>query len=90
MAMRQNTLFKKHKLFERNTFILLIGILVVVAIRGLIEIDPLFYLKNTIDKVEVMRPYTPLDLAGQNIYILERLNVCHSPQSPTSRDAGER
>ena len=50
MSTRQNTLFKKHRLFERNTFILLLGILVVVAIGGLIEIVPLFYLKNTIEK----------------------------------------
>ena len=90
MAMRQNTLFKKHKLFERNTFILLIGILVVVAIGGLIEIVPLFYLKNTIEKVEGMRPYTPLELAGQNIYIREGCNVCHSQMIRPLRDEVER
>jgi cytochrome c oxidase cbb3-type subunit 2 len=90
MATRQNTLFKKHKLFERNTFILLVGILVVVAIGGLIEIVPLFYLRNTIEKVEGMRPYTPLELAGQNIYIREGCNVCHSQMIRPLRDEVER
>ena len=90
MATRQSTLFKKHKLFEKHTFILLVGILVVVAIGGLIEIVPLFYLKNTIEKVEGMRPYTPLELAGQNIYIREGCNVCHSQMIRPLRDEVER
>jgi cytochrome c oxidase cbb3-type subunit 2 len=90
MATRESTLFKKHKLFERNTFILLIGILVVVAIGGLIEIVPLFYLRNTIENVEGMRPYTPLELAGQNIYIREGCNVCHSQMIRPLRDEVER
>jgi cytochrome c oxidase cbb3-type subunit 2 len=90
MATRQSKLFNKHKLFEKHTFILLIGILVVVAIGGLIEIVPLFYLKNTIEKVEGMRPYTPLELAGQNIYIREGCNVCHSQMIRPLRDEVER
>jgi cytochrome c oxidase cbb3-type subunit II len=90
MATRQSTLFKKHRLFEKHTFVLLIGILVVVAIGGLIEIVPLFYLKNTIEKVEGMRPYTPLELAGQNIYIREGCNVCHSQMIRPLRDEVER
>jgi len=90
MATRPSTLFKKHKIFEKNTFVLLVGILVVVAIGGLIEIVPLFYLKNTIEKVEGMRPYTPLELAGQNIYIREGCNVCHSQMIRPLRDEVER
>ena len=61
----------KHEIFERNSLILLIGILVAVSIGGLVEIAPLFYLKSTIEKVEGMRPYTPLELAGRDIYIRE-------------------
>ena len=53
-----------HKLFEKNSIILLIGILLVVAIGGLVEIVPLFYLKSTIEEVDGVRPYTPLELAG--------------------------
>ena len=55
----------------KNPIILLLGILIVVAIGGLVEIVPLFYLQSTIEKVEGMRPYTPLELAGRNIYVRE-------------------
>lgn len=90
MATRQSWLFRNHKLFEKNSYILLIGILIVVAIGGIIEIVPLFYLKNTIEKVEGMRPYTPLELAGQNIYVREGCNVCHSQMIRPLRDEVER
>jgi cytochrome c oxidase cbb3-type subunit 2 len=90
MSKRSNWLFRNHKLFERNTFILLVGILVVVAIGGIIEVAPLFYLKNTIEKVEGMRPYTPLELAGQNIYAREGCHVCHSQMIRPLRDEVER
>jgi hypothetical protein len=53
-------------------------LLVVVSIGGIVEIAPLFYLENTIEKVEGMRPYSPLELAGRNIYIREGCYVCHS------------
>ncbi len=90
MASRPGWLMRNHKLFERHTFILIVGILIVVAIGGLIEIAPLFYLKNTIEKVEGMRPYTPLELAGQNIYIREGCNTCHSQMIRPLRDEVER
>jgi cytochrome c oxidase cbb3-type subunit 2 len=54
-----------------------IGILVVVSIGGLVQIAPLFYLESTIEKVKGMRPYTPLELAGRNIYVREG---CYLPQ----------
>ena len=53
-------------------------ILIVVAIGGMVEIGPLFYLENTIEKVDGVRPYSPLELAGRNIYIREGCYVCHS------------
>ena len=53
----------KHEVFEKNSLILLIGILIVVSIGGLVEIAPLFWLESTIEKVKGMRPYTPLELA---------------------------
>ena len=90
MATRQNWLMRNHKLFEKNTFILLLGILIVVAIGGIIEIVPLFYLKNTIEKVEGMRPYTPLELAGQQIYVREGCQVCHAQMLRPLRDEVER
>jgi cytochrome c oxidase cbb3-type subunit 2 len=90
MATRPSWLMRNHKWFERHTFILIVGILVTVAIGGLIEIVPLFYLKNTIEKVEGVRPYTPLELAGQNIYIREGCGTCHSQMIRPLRDEVER
>jgi cytochrome c oxidase cbb3-type subunit 2 len=80
----------KHQVFEKNSLILLIGILVVVAIGGLVEIVPLFYLKSTIERVEGMRPYTPLELAGRNIYVREGCYNCHSQMVRPLRDEVER
>jgi cytochrome c oxidase cbb3-type subunit 2 len=70
--------------------LLLIAIVIVVAIGGLIEITPLFYLESTIEKVEGMRPYTPLELAGRDIYIREGCYVCHSQMIRPLRDEVER
>lgn len=83
-------MLNKHGVFERNTWLLSIGILVVVAIGGLVEIAPLFYLKSTIEKVEGMRPYTPLELEGRDIYIREGCYVCHSQMVRSLRDEVER
>ena len=59
-------------------------------IGGIVEIAPLFYLENTIEKVEGMRPYSPLELAGRNIYIREGCYVCHSQMIRPFRDEVER
>jgi cytochrome c oxidase cbb3-type subunit 2 len=75
---------------ERNSIFLTIAILIVVAIGGLVEIVPLFYLESTIEKVNGMRPYTPLELAGRNIYIREGCYLCHSQQIRPFRDEAER
>jgi len=90
MATAQPGLWKKHELFEKNSILLVIGILIVVAIGGLIEIVPLFYLKSTVEKVEGMRPYTPLELAGRNIYVREGCYLCHSQMIRPMRDEVER
>ena len=84
------SLFQKHTVLEKNSILLLVGILIVVAIGGLVEIVPLFYLKSTIEKVEGMRPYTPLELAGRNIYIREGCYLCHSQMIRPMRDEIER
>ncbi|EJW09627.1 Cytochrome c oxidase subunit CcoO [Rhodovulum sp. PH10] len=84
------SLMAKHAVIEKNSIILLIGILLVIAIGGLVEIAPLFYLKSTIEKVEGMRPYTPLELAGRTIYVREGCYVCHSQQVRPLRDEIER
>jgi cytochrome c oxidase cbb3-type subunit 2 len=84
------SLWQKHAIFEKNSIILVLGILVVIAIGGLVEIVPLFYLKNTIEKVEGVRPYTPLELAGRNIYVREGCYLCHSQMIRPLRDEVER
>ena len=84
------SLWQKHAIFEKNSIILVIGILVVIAIGGLVEIVPLFYLKNTIEKVDGVRPYTPLELAGRNIYVREGCYLCHSQMIRPLRDEVER
>ncbi|WP_321394433.1 cytochrome-c oxidase, cbb3-type subunit II [Emcibacter sp.] len=80
----------KHEIFEKNSILLVVGILIVVSIGGIIEIAPLFYLESTIEKVKGMRPYTPLELAGRNIYIREGCYTCHSQMIRSTRDEVER
>lgn len=84
------SLIKKHSLIEKNATLLLIGSLVVVMVGGIVEIAPLFYLENTIEKVEGMRPYSPLELAGRNIYVREGCYLCHSQMIRPFRDEVER
>jgi len=81
---------KKHALIEKNATLLLVGSLTVVLVGGIVEIAPLFYLENTIEKVEGMRPYSPLELAGRNIYVREGCYLCHSQMIRPFRDEVER
>ncbi len=83
-------LFQKHQALERHSLLLTVGILLVVAVGGIVEIAPLFYLENTIEKVKGMRPYTPLELTGRNIYIREGCYTCHSQMVRPLRDEVER
>jgi len=80
----------RHQVLEKNSILLIIAILLVIAIGGIVEIAPLFYLKSTIEKVEGMRPYTPLELVGRNIYVREGCYLCHSQMIRTTRDEVER
>ncbi|MAM38474.1 MAG: cytochrome-c oxidase, cbb3-type subunit II [Erythrobacter sp.] len=81
---------KGHKRLERNITLLAIGTFVTVVIGGLVQITPLFYLENTIEEVEGVRPYTPLEQAGRDIYIREGCYVCHSQMIRPFRDEVER
>ena len=80
----------KHKKIETHATLLLVLSLLVVSIGGIVEIAPLFYIQNTIEKVEGVRPYTPLELAGRDIYIREGCYVCHSQMIRPMRDEVER
>ena len=83
-------LYDRHKKLERNSILLTVAILIVVAIGGLVEIAPLFYLESTIETVKGVRPYSPLELAGRNIYVREGCYVCHSQMIRSLRDEVER
>lgn len=80
----------QHAKLERNLSLMFVFSLIAVLIGGIVEIAPLFYVKNTIEKVEGMRPYTPLELAGRDIYIREGCYVCHSQMIRPFRDEVER
>jgi cytochrome c oxidase cbb3-type subunit 2 len=82
--------FATHKILEKSSILLLIGILITVAIGGIVEIAPLYWLSSTIEKVQGMRPYSPLELAGRDIYVREGCYVCHSQMIRSLRDEVER
>lgn len=77
---------RRHTFLERHSIYMLVGIVLVVLVGGLVEIVPLFRMETVIEKVEGVRPYTPLELTGQNIYIREGCYLCHSQQIRPLRD----
>lgn len=79
-----------HKKLERNITYLGVAALLAVVVGGIVEIAPLFWIDSTVQKVEGMRPYTPLELAGRNIYMREGCYVCHSQMVRPFRDEVER
>jgi cytochrome c oxidase cbb3-type subunit 2 len=79
-----------HRTLERNVTLLGFFALVAVAIGGIVEIAPLFWIDSTVEKVEGVRPYTPLELAGRNIYMREGCYTCHSQMIRPFRDEAER
>lgn len=79
-----------HGKIERNSFLLLVLTIVVISIGGLVEIVPLFRLETNIESIKGIRPYTPLELAGQKIYLREGCYNCHSQQIRPLRDEVER
>jgi len=87
---KTESFLNKHKILERSPTLLLVSSLLVVTVGGAVEIVPLFYLENTIEKVEGMRPYSPLELTGRDIYVREGCYVCHSQMIRPMRDEVER
>lgn len=78
------------KKLERNVTLLGVGALIVVAIGGIVEIAPLFWIDETIEKVAGVRPLTPLEQAGRDIYVREGCYTCHSQMIRPFRDEVER
>lgn len=79
-----------HDIVEKHTGILIVLILLVVSIGGLVEIVPLFALKETTEPVKGLKPLTALQLEGRDIYIREGCNNCHSQQVRPFRSETER
>jgi len=79
-----------NEFFEKNAIFLLVGTLLTVAIGGIIEIVPLFTIETTVEHVQGMRPYSPLESRGRDIYVREGCYLCHSQQVRALRDEVER
>ncbi len=80
----------KHTILEKNATLLMVFSLLVVTVGGIVEIAPLFYLENTIEEVDGVRPYSPLELQGREVYLREGCYVCHSQMVRPMRDEVER
>ena len=83
---RRNFIIRNHGKVERNLTLMAVLIAITISIGGLVEIIPLFTIKSTIEKVEGVRPYSPLELAGRNIYLREGCYTCHSQMIRPFRD----
>ncbi len=79
-----------HEIVEKNSFVLLVMTLIVVSVAGLVQILPLFFIDETTKPVEGLKPYTPLQLTGRDIYIRESCNACHSQMIRPFRAETER
>jgi cytochrome c oxidase cbb3-type subunit 2 len=87
---QQSGILARHAILERSPTLLFAASLFVVSIGGIVEIAPLFWLENTIEDVEGVRPYSPLELTGRDIYVREGCYVCHSQMIRPMRDEVER
>lgn len=76
----------KHETIETNAGLLIVLTLVVIGIGGLVEIVPLFYINDTVEEVDGVRPYTPLEQRGRDIYVREGCYTCHSQMVRPFRD----
>ncbi|HWW48488.1 MAG TPA: cytochrome-c oxidase, cbb3-type subunit II [Xanthobacteraceae bacterium] len=83
-------MFGLHYRLERKSIPLVLAIIGVASIGGLVEIAPLFTINQTVEAAPNMRVYTPLELAGRNIYVREGCYACHSQMIRTLRDEVER
>ncbi len=79
-----------HSKIERSVGLLAILTVLTISIGGLVEIVPLFTIDKTLERVEGVRPYSPLELTGRNIYIREGCYTCHSQQIRPFRDEVDR
>jgi cytochrome c oxidase cbb3-type subunit II len=83
-------MLQKHAFIERNAFVLGVLALITVSIGGIVEIIPTFTIETTVEHVKGVRPYTPLELAGRDIYVREGCYLCHSQMIRALKDEVER
>ena len=83
-------MFIRHEFIEKNAFLLLVLTLVTIAIGGIVEVVPLFTIETTVEHVKGVRPYSPLEQRGRDIYVREGCYLCHSQQIRALRDEVER
>lgn len=76
----------KHEWIETNIGLLAVLTMLAISVGGLVEIAPLFFIDKTIEKVEGVRPYTPLEQRGRDIYTREGCYTCHSQMIRPFRD----
>lgn len=81
---------RDHGIIERNVVLMAVLTLITISIGGLVQIVPLFAVETTIERVSGMRPYTPLELRGRDIYVREGCYNCHSQMIRPFRDELER
>jgi cytochrome c oxidase cbb3-type subunit 2 len=79
-----------HGIIEKNLVLMGVLTLITVSLGGLAQIVPLFTVESTIERVQGVRPYTPLELMGRNIYVREGCYTCHSQMVRPFRDELER
>ncbi len=83
-------MFTRVEFIEKNAFLLLVLTLVTISIGGIIEVVPLFTIETTVEHVKGVRPYTPLEQRGRDVYVREGCYTCHSQQVRALRDEVER
>jgi cytochrome c oxidase cbb3-type subunit II len=83
-------MFIRHETLERNAFLFILFTVLTVAIGGLVEVIPLFTIETTVEHVKGVRPYSPLESRGRDIYVREGCYLCHSQMIRALRDEVER
>jgi cytochrome c oxidase cbb3-type subunit 2 len=83
-------MFIRHETIEKNTFLFLVLTLLTIAIGGIVEVIPLFTIETTVEHVKGVRPYSPLESRGRDIYVREGCYLCHSQMIRALRDEVER
>jgi len=83
-------MFIRHETIEKNAVLLAVLTVLAISVGGIVELVPLFTIETTVEKVEGVRPYSPLELAGRDVYVREGCYNCHSQQIRALKDEVER